>query len=157
MTAPERTFWHFSGSLKYGPFWWSWPYFTSRVWARFPYRVIPSISQGGSKCPPSAVILYTPSHSLCIHLIRYAYFLSCVSFEEQDQNPSADDLQRLTIHSYICWSNQGRCSCRGTWMYMCCRCWNIKADLTPSSTDYNIFYTDAPFVWSSVWSVIDIS
>ena len=25
--------------------------FTSRVWAHFSYRVIPSISQGGSKCP----------------------------------------------------------------------------------------------------------
>ena len=26
--------------------------FTSRVWAHFPYRVIPLISQGGSKCLP---------------------------------------------------------------------------------------------------------
>ncbi len=33
--------------------------FTSRVWAHFPYRVIPSISQGGSKCP-----------SWCSHIVH---------------------------------------------------------------------------------------
>ena len=29
MTAPERTFLPFSGSFKYGPFWWSWPFLGS--------------------------------------------------------------------------------------------------------------------------------